>query len=558
MSDLDHDAPKVWRRAVGKLAAWSTSPISLCDQVEPSSSGGCGVAGNEQCKAFHCGKKKRDPHSLNSVDQLRQASVSKPEVADVGPGPTQRKQEVQGDAFVVNASPLDVSTEGTTIGGMCVDTTVHGVDMVMRTHRGTLELAGRIGGKSCRLLLDSGSTGNYISAQVCADHRIPIKVDPNPDRLTMAEGTTTKTEGQVQVQIKCGGYKGIVRAKVFPGLQKPMILGIPWLSKVNPHINWTTGAVVVRKDHEWIQLPLVQSKDGPSVDSVAMVSAMQMSRMLKRKQVTQAFVGFVREVKEEEADEKVSKSDLNSAHLQREDLPDSIKAVLKEFEDVFPEDLPIGQPPVRKGHEFKIELEDDVPPVHRPLYKLSPLELDEAKKQIEYLLEHKFIRPSDSPYGAPVLFAPKKDGGLRFCIDYRWLNKKTVRNQYPLPLPEEMFDRLGGAKVFSKIDLKSGYWQIPVRKGDVQKTAFKTRWGLYEYLVMPFGVTNAPAQFMNMMNDLLGDFLDRFVLVFLDDILIYSANIDQHADHLRRVLLALRKHRLYAKASKCEFVKGFY
>ena len=188
-----------------------------------------------------------------------------------------------------------------------------------------------------------------------------------------------------------------------------------------------------------------------------------------------------------------TQSDLYSSQLQREDLPDQLKGILKEYADVFPDELPVGLPPIRKGHQFKIDLEDDVPPVHRPLYKLSPLELAEAKKQIEMLLEHQFIRPSESPYGTPVLFVPKKDGGLRFCVDYRWLNKKTIRNQYPLPLPEELFDRLGGAKVFSKIDLKSGYWQIPVREGDVQKMAFKTRWGLYEYLVMPFGVTNAPA-----------------------------------------------------------------
>ena len=118
---------------------------------------------------------------------------------------------------------------------------------------------------------------------------------------------------------------------------------------------------------------------------------------------------------------------------------------------------------MRKGHEFRIDLEDDTPPVHRPIYKLSPLELEECRKQIQYMLDKGFIRPSDSPYGAPVLFVPKHDGGLRFCIDYRWLNKKTIKNRYPLPLPEEMFDRLGGAKVFSKIDLKSGYWQMPMR-----------------------------------------------------------------------------------------------
>ncbi len=116
------------------------------------------------------------------------------------------------------------------------------------------------------------------------------------------------------------------------------------------------------------------------------------------------------------------------------------------------------------GHEFKVELEDETPPVHRPMYKLIPLELEEAKKQIDYMLEHGYIRTSKSPYGAPILFAPKKDGGLRFCIDYRWLNKKTIRNRYPLPLPEEMYDRLGGSKVFSKIDLRSGYWQVPIRE----------------------------------------------------------------------------------------------
>ena len=123
-------------------------------------------------------------------------------------------------------------------------------------------------------------------------------------------------------------------------------------------------------------------------------------------------------------------------------LPSSIRAVLEEYDDVFPQDLPLGLPPVREGHGFKIDLEDEVPPVHHPLYKMSPLELDEAKKQIESMLEHGFVRPSDSPYGAPVLFVPKKDGSLHVCIDYHWLNKKTVKNRYPLPLPEELFDRL--------------------------------------------------------------------------------------------------------------------
>ena len=132
-------------------------------------------------------------------------------------------------------------------------------------------------------------------------------------------------------------------------------------------------------------------------------------------------------------------------------LPSHIHAVLEEFDDIFHQDLPLGLPPMHQGHEFKMDLEDNVPPVHRPLYKMSPLELEEAKKQIESMLEHGFVRPSDSPYGAPVLFVPKKkDGSFRFCIDYHWLNKKTVKNKYPLPLPEELFDQLGSARVLKQ------------------------------------------------------------------------------------------------------------
>ena len=149
-----------------------------------------------------------------------------------------------------------------------------------------------------------------------------------------------------------------------------------------------------------------------------------------------------------------------------------------------------------------------------------------------------------------MLFTPKKDGSLRFCIDYRWLNKKTIWNRYPLPLPKELYDRLGGSIIFSNIDLRSGYWQMPVGSKDIPKTAFKTRWGLYEFFVLPFGVTNAPAQFLNLMNDVLKDYLDEFVIVFLDDILIYSKTIKDHVRHLGLILEKLRQHQLYAKANK--------
>ena len=147
----------------------------------------------------------------------------------------------------------------------------------------------------------------------------------------------------------------------------------------------------------------------------------------------------------------------NVGKLRRSSLPTTIWEVLERYSDAFPSELPKGTPLVRVGHEFEIDLEDETPPIHRLLYKLSPLELTEAKNQIQEMLEHEFIHPSDSPYGVPVLFVAKKDGSLRFCIDYHWLNKRTIQNRYPLPLPEEMLDRLGGAMVLNKIDLKSGY-----------------------------------------------------------------------------------------------------
>jgi hypothetical protein len=228
--------------------------------------------------------------------------------------------------------------------------------------------------------------------------------------------------------------------------------------------------------------------------------------------------------------------------IPEEFVGDNIR-VVRDFPDVFLEELP-GMPPDREV-EFVIDLLPGTAPISKRPYRMSVEELKELKKQLTEL-----------PWGAPVLFVQKKDGSQRMCVDYRSLNDVTVKNKYPLPRIEDLFDQMRGARVFSKIDLRSGYHQMRIRPSDIPKTAFSTRYGLYEFTVMSFGLTNAPAYFMNLMNKVFMESLDRFVIVFIDDILIYSKSDSDHEQHLRLVLQKLRDNQLYAKFSKCEFWIG--
>jgi hypothetical protein len=208
--------------------------------------------------------------------------------------------------------------------------------------------------------------------------------------------------------------------------------------------------------------------------------------------------------------------------------------VVNEFPDVFPEELS-GMPPDR-DIEFVIELKPDKTPIYKTPYRMATPELAELKEHIKELLEKGFIRPSSSPWGAPVIFVLKKDGTQRLCMEYRALNEVTVKNKYPLPRIDDLFDQLCGACVFSKIDLRSGYHQLKIRECDIPKTAFVSRYGLYEYTVMSFGLTNAPAYFMYLMNKVFMEYLDKFVVVFINDILVYSRSEEEHEEHLRLAL----------------------
>jgi hypothetical protein len=237
---------------------------------------------------------------------------------------------------------------------------------------------------------------------------------------------------------------------------------------------------------------------------------------------------------------------MKQAKKNLEDIP-----MVCKYPDVFSSDY--SRLPPQREVEFGTECVPSTDPISKAPYRMASSELKELKEQLQELLDKGFIHPSISPWGAPVLFVKKKDGSMRMCIDYRELNKVTIKNQYPLPMINDLLDQLQGAQVFSTFDLRSGYHQVRVKEEDIPKTAFRTRYGHYECLVMSFRLTNALAIFMDTINRFFHDYLDQFTIVLIDDILIYSRTSEEHEEHLRKVLERLRNEKLYAKLEKCEF-----
>ncbi|GKB08471.1 putative reverse transcriptase domain-containing protein [Tanacetum coccineum] len=304
-----------------------------------------------------------------------------------------------------------------------------------------------------------------------------------------------------------------------------IIIGMDWLSRYDAAI--LCGEKKVRIPLKGKTLVIEGNRNNSRLKIVSCIKT--------QKYIEKGCELFLAQVTEQESKEK-----------RLEDVP-----VVRDFPEVFPEDLP-GLPPPRQV-EFRIDLIPGAAPVARAPYRLAPSEMKELSKQLQELSEKGFIRPSSSPWGAPVLFVKKKDGSFRMCIDYRELNKLTIKNRYPLPRIDDLFDQLQGSSVYSKIDLRSGYHQLRIREEDIPITAFRTRYGHYEFQVMPFGLTNAPAVFMDLMNRVCKPYLDKFVIVFIDDILIYSKNKEEHGEHLKTILNLLRSEKLYAKFSKCDF-----
>jgi hypothetical protein len=238
----------------------------------------------------------------------------------------------------------------------------------------------------------------------------------------------------------------------------------------------------------------------------------------------------------------------NNSH----NLPLVLSSLLQEFQDVFPDELPPGLPPLR-GIEHRIDLIPGAPLPNKAPYRINPEETKEIQRQVQQLIDNGHVRESLSPCAVPVILVPKRDGTFRMCSDCRPINAITVRYRYPIPCLDDMLDELSGATIFSKIDLKSGYYQIRIQEGDELKTTFKTKFGLYEWLVMPMGLSEAPSTFMRVMHFVLRPYIGVFVVVYFDDILVFSKSIKDHVTHLRTILQTLRKERLYANMDKCLF-----
>jgi hypothetical protein len=333
------------------------------------------------------------------------------------------------------------------------------------------------------VLFDTGATHSFIIASWVEAHNLPITPMSTPIQIDSVGGKVQADSVCLNVSVEIRGIEFLANLIMMGTKGIDVILGINWLDKYQ---------VVISCDKKTVKLV------SPLGEEV----------------VTKL-------VSPEPRKGGCHQIDIDSKEVD----PLEAIEVVSEFPDVFPKDLP-GMPPERKV-EFAIELIPGTAPISKRAYRVSRLELVELKKQIDELSEKGYIRSSTSPWTAPILFVEKKDGTRRMCIDYQALNEVTIKNKYPLPRIEDLFDQLRGASMFSKIDLRLGYHQL--------RTVI-TKYGLYEYTVMFFGLTNAPAFFMNLMNSVFMDYLDKFVVVFIDDILIYSQSEEEHVDHLKMVL----------------------
>lgn len=395
----------------------------------------------------------------------------------------------------------------------------------------TIQLRALINNQVVLILVDSGSSHSFVNEVLCQKLQLSTTELP-PSSVRVANGEFLQCMSQVpDFQWWIQGYTFHFPIKVLPMGGYDMVLGMDWLEQHSPmQCDWETKSISFSHNGQWITLQGIQHA---AVNMITTVSPEQVMKWYQGNDIWALAV--VEDV---------------SSSVQLSATPPDIQQLIQKYHLIF--QTPAELPPHRVV-DHSISLLPGAVPVNCRPYRYSPAQKDEIEKQVIEMLNSGLITQSCSPFASPVLLVKKKDNTWRFCVDYRKLNSLTVKNKFPLPIVDELLDELAGAQYFSKLDLKSGYHQIRMKEEDEHKTAFKTHHGHFQFRVMPFGLTNAPATFQYLMNSVFAPYMRKFVLVFMDDILVYSSSWSEHLRHLELVFQVLQHHHLFAKLSKCSF-----
>ncbi|XP_048496345.1 uncharacterized protein LOC125495615 [Beta vulgaris subsp. vulgaris] len=393
--------------------------------------------------------------------------------------------------------------------------------------------------RACNLIIDSGLCVNVASSKMVNILKLPTRDHAKPYALNwLNDHEPIKVKKQALVAFSIGDYKDELWCDVIPMDVCSILLGRPWQWARNVRHAGKRNIYSVMVGKKRYRLKPLPPKVAPTKD-ISKPNVFLTGDEFER-EINGGGVGYVLYLRE--------------ATTPKDPPQDPTLTILvKEYEDVFPDDLPPGLLPIR-GIEHAIDSVPGTTLLNKAAYRCNPEESKKLQRQVQELIDRGYVRESKSPCAVPALLVPKKDGTWRMCVDSRAVNNIIIKYRFTMPRLDDMLDELHGAKIFSKIDLRSEYHQMRVREGDEWKTAFKTKQGLYEWMVMPFGLCNAPSSFMRLMNEVLRPFINSFVVDYLDDILIYSRTKELHFEHLEQVFEALRAQQLYGKMEKCTFM----
>lgn len=411
-----------------------------------------------------------------------------------------------------------------------------------------------------QVLFDSGASECYISPHIA--NQIVATILPVNREVETAGGVIDSIHHRASFQLNLQGHISDAHAFLY-NTKFDIILGRSWLKIYKPQVDWETDSWLLRDEsgrtitvHPTTYLDRRKAHGENRQLSLPdhlnyLITPSQAGRLLKQSDTEYGFLYVLDNKslqKKLEEEGTATPSTKNVSEQWKEQLSAEYSLIFRDTLPPFADnkETTLVQHTINTG---------SAKPVNRPAYRMSPAELDELRRQLKELLALGLIEPSTSPWGAPVLFVKKKDGEMRMCIDYRGLNKVTIRNSSPLPRIDECLDRLKGASYFTTLDLKSGYHQLHIQPEDMPKTAFNTRYGKFHWKVLPMGLSNSPPFFQNWMNEILKDYIDRTCLVYLDDVCIFSKTLKEHKIHVRQVLDIFAKHKLVVNPKKCLFAQ---